>query len=405
MKKWKPYFFTFGKLFILLFLSAIVFSYAMFQGGFVSWFLFYSFLPFALYSFILVFYPIRDFKVERVISHKERLAGESLPIRLIITRSIPVPLFYLIMEEQVSEKTSKRFNHTSLKSLVFPGFRKHIEVAFTIHHIPRGEHEFTGIRMKVGDVLGLIEKEVIIPCENKVLVYPAYEDMIYRPVEHQYEQGTTSSNVKVQRDTSMAIGVRDYQPGDRFSWINWKATAKKNEIMTKEFEQRRSHDVMIILDRTPSNHFERVVNYASSLTRAILKKGAQCGITSVGKERTIIPIRAGESHLQAIQFHLAKVEADCEQSFHQVLESERVRLLQMPILMVLTSHIHQGLIDEMRKLTLRNAQVFLFVIKGKNEKLSAQEADLRIQGTRSGLWIRFVHEGEFSESFVGVRRS
>ncbi|MEH7748493.1 DUF58 domain-containing protein, partial [Neobacillus drentensis] len=26
----------------------------------------------------------------------------------------------------------------------------------------------------------------------------------------------------------MATGVRDYQPGDRFSWINWKASAKRN---------------------------------------------------------------------------------------------------------------------------------------------------------------------------------
>lgn len=404
MKNWKRFLLTFSKLFTLLLISAIVFCYAMFQGGFVSWFLFYSFLPFAFYSFLLVFYPIRDFKVERIIDHRERLAGETLPIRLIIQRKVPVPLFFLIIEEQLTSKTADRFRHTSLKSLVIPGFRKHIEVSFTIQRIPRGEHEFVGVRMKVGDVLGLIEKEVIIPCENKVLIYPAYEDMIYRPVEHQYEQGMTSSNVKVQRDTSMAIGVRDYQPGDRFSWINWKATARKNEIMTKEFEQKRSHDVMILLDRTPSLHFERVVNFTSSLTRAILKKGAQCGLTSVGSERTIIPIREGETHLQAIQYHLAKIEADADQHFYQIIDNERVRLLQYPIIMMVTSKIDQILIDEMRKLTLRNAQVFIFVIKAKQEKLTTEDTQLRGVGSQSGLWIRFIHEGEFSESFVGVKR-
>lgn len=403
MKKWKPYLLTFSKLLILLIISGIVFSYAMFQGGFVSWFLFYSFLPFAVYSFLLVFYPIRDFKVERIITHKERLAGENLPIQLRITRTVPIPLFFMIVEEQVSDKTANRFL-TPLKSLVIPGFKRHFEMTFTIHRVPRGEHEFMGIRLKVGDLLGLIEKEVVIPFENRVLIYPAYEDMVYRPVEHQYEQGMTSSNVKVQRDTSMAIGVRDYQPGDRFSWINWKATARKNEIMTKEFEQRRSHDVMILLDRDSSGHFERVVNYASSLTRAILKKGAQCGLTSIGSERTVIPSRDGEGQLQAIQYHLAKVEADSEQPLHKVIETERLSLLQQPIVMAITSRIDQKLLEEMRRLTLRNAQVFIFVIKSNNEKLAPEEVKLRAKSAQSGVWVRFVHEGEFSDSFVGVKR-
>ena len=38
------------------------FVFAMFQGGFVSWFLFYTFLPFALYSFVLFFYPLTSIR-------------------------------------------------------------------------------------------------------------------------------------------------------------------------------------------------------------------------------------------------------------------------------------------------------------------------------------------------------
>ena len=57
MKKlWNP-FKKVWKFVILLFLIILTFSYAMFQGGFVSWFLFYSFLPFCplLYRFIVLF--------------------------------------------------------------------------------------------------------------------------------------------------------------------------------------------------------------------------------------------------------------------------------------------------------------------------------------------------------------
>ncbi len=43
----------------------------MFQGGFVSWFIFYSFIPFALYSILLSFYPLSEMKVSRTIKPLE----------------------------------------------------------------------------------------------------------------------------------------------------------------------------------------------------------------------------------------------------------------------------------------------------------------------------------------------
>ena len=49
------------------------FMFAMFQGGFVSWFLFYTFLPFVLYSFVLFFYPLSSFDVERKLIKKNIL--------------------------------------------------------------------------------------------------------------------------------------------------------------------------------------------------------------------------------------------------------------------------------------------------------------------------------------------
>ena len=76
MKKYFQKFKEVWKLIILLLLILITFSYAMFQGGFVSWFLFYSFLPFALYALGLALYSIKDIKAERVYTKQEFNAGE-----------------------------------------------------------------------------------------------------------------------------------------------------------------------------------------------------------------------------------------------------------------------------------------------------------------------------------------
>ena len=71
-------------------------------------------------------------------------------------------------------------------------------------------------------------------------------------MENHFEQGALSANINLVKDSTISVGVRDYKPGDRFSWIDWKATARTNNIMTKEFEQQRSHNIMIFMDRTPS---------------------------------------------------------------------------------------------------------------------------------------------------------
>ena len=43
---------------------------------------------------------------------------------------------------------------------------------------------------------------------------------------------------EVRKEEKVISGVREYQSGDQLSWINWKATAKTNKMMTNEFEEQ-----------------------------------------------------------------------------------------------------------------------------------------------------------------------
>ena len=88
-----------SKLIMLVFLLALTFSYAMFQGGFVSWFLFYSFLPFGVYALVILLYPLNDFHVERIAGDRALRAGDSLEMRILLKRQYPVPILYISVEE------------------------------------------------------------------------------------------------------------------------------------------------------------------------------------------------------------------------------------------------------------------------------------------------------------------
>ncbi|MBD8070761.1 DUF58 domain-containing protein [Bacillus sp. PS06] len=394
-----------GNLGLILFLIACTFIYAMFQGGFVSWFLFYSFLPLGIYSFLMSLYSISTTEVNRVTNQSEYSAGEKLVATITIKRKFAMPIVYLVVEEILPSELRYHEQRHKSKVLLFPWFKKELSIQYEIESIPRGEHIFSTIRLKTGDLFGLVEKEAFYTIEQRFLVYPKYYDLIYRQVESRFEQGSTASNVNLQRDTTIAIGIRDYKPGDRFSWIDWKSSARKNDIMTKEFEQQQSHDVVVFLDRSPSREFEQSVTFLASLTRAILRKGAQLSLVSVGDDHTVFPLRGGEAQQQQIYYHLAKVKSDSSSPFSLTIESEMKKIYQVATFMFVTNSLTPDLIQSMERLSFRRVNLLVFIAKERGARLSREELSVMDTLKKRNVIVKVVNEGYYSDVFFEVSNS
>ncbi|MFC4324265.1 DUF58 domain-containing protein [Litchfieldia salsa] len=394
-----------GNLGLIIFLITVTFIYAMFQGGFVSWFLFYSFLPVGLYSFLIAVYPISSMDVKRLTNQTEYSAGEKLVGTITINRKFPLPLVYMVVEEVLPSELKYHEKGQKSKVLLFPWFKRNLTFNYVFDSIPRGEHLFTEIRVRTGDLFGLVEKQAVFPIEQKFLVYPKCYDLIYRQVESRFEQGATASNVNLQRDTTIAIGIRDYKPGDRFSWIDWKSSARKNEIMTKEFEQQQSHDVVLFLDRTPSREFEQSVTFLTSLVRSILKKGAQLSLISIGEEQSIFPLRGGETQQQQIFYHLAKVKSDSSVPFSITIDSEMKKIYQGITFMFVTSRLTSDFVRALERLSFRRANLLVFVAKEKGAQLLQLEIGLIETLRRRSVVVKVVYEGHYTDVFLEVSNS
>lgn len=379
----------------LLFLTLAAFSYAMFQGGFVSWFLFYSFLPFAIYSFLLMIYPIRSFRVTRRINQDQFSVGQRLIGTITVKRSFPFPLFYLLVEDELPDKLKGVKRLEEPKKLFFPWFKKTVSFSYALLEMPRGDHHFRTIRLRTGDLFGLIEKEVTIEVKNYFLVYPSTVDLVYRSNQKQYEQGASSTLTKYWQDSTMAVGVREYQPGDKFAWIDWKATARRDSIMTKEFEQMQSHDVVIFLDRTNSSLFETAVSYAASLIQVIAKSGARVGFVS---ESQVFPLHSDEQHIRNLFYHLAKVDCDSQISFASILEENRLNTeLKQATSIVVTSNLNLDLTRKLEFLSGQQRMFILYLVKGKQEDLSKEENVLVERLAQRQIQLHIVKKQNYKE--------
>ena len=106
--------------------------------------------------------------------------------------------------------------------------------------------------------------------------------------------------------------MREYVPGDDPKRINWKASARYNELIVNEVEAERVTDVMVVLDTdvslfgpTGSELFERGVQAAASLTRLLLSQGNRVGLVLQGGERGSLPAGFGKRHERRILYLLA----------------------------------------------------------------------------------------------------
>ncbi|WP_110926608.1 DUF58 domain-containing protein [Bacillus massiliglaciei] len=392
MKKGFLYAKKYGRLAGLLVLLAAAFSFAMFQGGFVSWFLFYTFLPFACYAILVFFYPIKQFEAERGLEKREFRQGDELSVKLSLSRKNRFPLLYLVVEDWLPDSLAGVSSRTR-KSIVFPGFRDSFTLDYQLGPLPRGEHAFQAIRIQTGDFLGLFEKEAQFDLAGRIVVYPAYYELSYRQLEGLFQFGQAGSAKKMQREQSVVSGIREYEPGDQFSWINWKATARTNEIMTKEFEDQRSQDLFLLLDESDSASFEEAVMLAASFAHAAIKRGVQLGFAGT-HSASILPVQGGSVQRQKIFSELARVKAmpDSEAEL-------KGRIPQSARVILVTGSLDFDKADAFPLLGT-NQKPVLLVAKSSSE-LTEEEKGAREAMQLKGIQVRYLGEGALGKENTG----
>ncbi|OEH91964.1 DUF58 domain-containing protein [Bacillus solimangrovi] len=303
-------------------IGTATYAYAMFQGGFVSWFLFYTILPFLVYMIGLYFYPLSDIKAARIIEDKHYMVNDEMTVQIELKRKFPFPLYYILVKEVLPHSLS---HNTQPKKMKLLWVTRTLRFSYTIDELPRGDHRLLHLQIRTGEILGLIEKEKRVFTQSRVLVYPHIQTIKIPELLKGFGEKRANSSLYANEKSSLTSSIRSYQAGDRFSWIDWKASARTNELLTREFDKEENLSYMLYLDRTPSevhDDFEESITYAASFVQATLRQLMEVGLTSVGESRKVFSVARGEHHFQKIYSHLAAVQSDSRIPYSQVIVEE-----------------------------------------------------------------------------------
>lgn len=334
MNRIKAFLSNSGRLVLIILLIAATFSFAMFQGGFVSWFLFFTMIPFLLYSFLLAFLPINISNVHREILPLTLTRGDSASVKVSFRNETWFPLIFVTIQEMGMDQQFYENTNGRSSNIFFVGWRRNFEWTYELPNLERGELRFNDFLFTFTDFFGWTVRRKVHQVQQTVLIYPQITEVNYKPLQLQFGQGGVHSSIKVVKDNSLVTGIRDYQAGDRFSLIHWKSFAKSETLKTKEFEDRQSQKVALVLDSTTNKNFELVVDFVASTLNAVVKRHGEIAFLSLGKDRQYFPNLKTENQLKRVTRHLAVVKPNANQTIEAVLLNELTNFHSSTLLLV-----------------------------------------------------------------------
>jgi uncharacterized protein (DUF58 family) len=138
----------------------------------------------------------------------------------------------------------------------------------------RGDFDFGRLYLRCRTPLGLLIRGFTTPADLTVKVYPNVSEI--RKYELLARQDR-ARQMGLRQTKRMGAGLeferlREYQPDDEPRRLDWKATARRADLMTREYEIERSQNVMLLLDlgRTMASRLETLTKVDLAVNACVL---------------------------------------------------------------------------------------------------------------------------------------
>ena len=183
-------------------------------------------------------------------------------------------------------------------------------IKYYIRPVKRGEYLFGTVNVFASSPLGFLSRRFKFSGDALVPVYPSYIQM------RKYELMAISNRLtdagikrirRIGQNREFEL-IKEYVSGDDIRTVNWRATARKNQLMVNQYQDERSQQVYSIIDKgrvmqMPFNGLsllDYAINASLVISNIAIKKSDKAGIiTFQHKIGSVVP--AGKQHKQMHQ--------------------------------------------------------------------------------------------------------
>jgi len=376
----QPRFFYIGILIIVLFITSYFIS-SLFNA--VKLVLF-SFFLFFLLDILSLF--ISSSIVRGIRKLPEKLSnGDLNSIEIQLENLFPFKIILQIVDELPIQFQKRDFN---LQKILKP--KEKSIISYELRPIERGEYHFGNLNIYASSVLGLVARRFRYSANAMVPTYPSFIQL------HKFELLSISNNLqeygvkKIRRigHTMEFEQIKEYVAGDDIRTLNWKATAKRNQLMVNQFQDERSQAVYTVIDKgrvmkmpfKGLSLLDYAVNSSLIISNVVLKKQDKAGVFSFSKKvNNMVVAQRRSSQMKMILEALYNVATDFYESDYSKLYSEIKRNITHRSLILLYTNFEtmDGLnrqLPYLKAITKNHLLVVIFFKNTEIQNISSKKA-------------------------------
>ena len=256
----------------------------------------------------------------------------------------PFPVGLTVIEElPVQFQMRDFYRQTRLK----PG--EEWSFSYTLTPVERGEYHFGHLNGFVHTRQGLLARRLRLAEPAMVKVYPSFMQMRQFEIMAISDRLSEIGIKKVRKfGHQMEFDqIREYIKGDDIRTINWKATARRQQLMVNQYQDEKSQQVFSLIDmgRTMKMPFDGLtlldyaINTSLVLSNIAMLKHDKAGlITFNEKVKCMVPARREPHHLQMIMEMLYNQQTGfLEHNLEALYATVRKKIPQRSLLVLYTN--------------------------------------------------------------------
>ena len=203
--------------------------------------------------------------------------GKPFVIQSTITNNSRVPVSYLAVRELIPECTEIPDGVTThvvkdgllVKNIYRLSGLRRKKLLLELSVSKRGVHMFSGESVEFGDFLGFRVITKKVRQQRELVVYPEpNEDPELSQILSSF-CGDMTARRYLLRDPILTAGTREYTGREPMRDIHWLQSARRGDLMVREFEYNRQPSTCVILDVNGVGSSEDDLDSLCSVTRSV----------------------------------------------------------------------------------------------------------------------------------------
>ena len=212
------------------------------------------------------------------------LEGEDVAARVVVESATPVDRLELFVNLPDGVDLVDGKNPVALR--LSAGERRELEL--TLRARRWGAHMLGPLYTRTRDPLGFLVWEATAPTRPQLRTYPR-ENVLRRILQPRETQVFSGNEVSRRKGEGIEFAdIRPRGPGDPLNRINWRASARRNELWVNESHPERNTDVIIFVDSFAearlgeASTLDLAVRATSAVADAYVRRRDRVGLISFG---------------------------------------------------------------------------------------------------------------------------